>query len=89
MSYQGHDKAKILSANQFIHKAAFVRGFNEVKKGIPMDYNAYSNDMFHACLYEYGRLFGCIFNGNLKDGKKVTYDAVIAFNNAARNGYIN
>lgn len=71
-------KTKDVSLKSIIHRAAFVRGFNEVKHGLPMDYDAYLNDSDDTndrWQYERGRLFAYGFNGSLKDGKRVTYEA--------------
>ncbi len=81
---QGVD-TKIMKSRQFIHSAPFVRGFKEVKNGVPMEYDAYDN-MFNSILYEYGRHFAHIYNGKLKNGKAVTLDAILAFQDAQRTG---
>lgn len=74
MTAQGFT-AKSLTAKQIIHKAPFVRGFKEVQDGIPMDYDAYCDSIVDREGYERGRMFGQIYKGPLKYGKKVTYDA--------------
>lgn len=81
---QGYEK-KNVTAKSIIHKASFVRGFNEVKKGIPFNYQAYDDleDMEH---YERGRLFGCVYNDVLKYGKKVSLNAQYALYDAFNNG---
>lgn len=77
---QGY-REKTVTAKSVIHKAAFVRGFNDVKKGIPFDYDAYPTmvEMEH---YERGRMFACVFHGELKDGKRVLWSAQSALYDA-------
>lgn len=70
---QGY-KQKTSTAKSIIHKAAFVRGFNEVKKGIPFNYDAYPS-MVEMERYERGRMFAYSFHGDLKDGKRVLWSA--------------
>lgn len=82
-------KVKSVKLKSVMHRAAFVRGFNETQKGIPMDYDAYldvnSNDRWQ---YERGRLFGLIYKDRLKDGNKVRYDAIKNFSDAVFNRII-
>ncbi|CAB4130692.1 hypothetical protein UFOVP122_20 [uncultured Caudovirales phage] len=61
-----------------IRTAAFVRGFNEVKKGKPIEYDAF-RDSNKQWDYERGRQFALLFNGALKNGAKVTYNAELMF----------
>lgn len=69
------------TASSIMRSAAFVRGFKEVRKGIPMDYDAFSDprDRQNRWNYERGRLFGCIYSQALKDGARLKGDAVWAF----------
>ena len=69
---------KSVYPNQIIHPATFVRGFNEALKGIPMDYDAYNDNASDRESYERGRLFGMVFKGPLKIGKKASYQAQVA-----------
>lgn len=73
---QGYVKTST-TPKSIIHKAAFVRGFKEVKQGIPMDYDAY-DDITEMEHYERGRQFGCVYDGVLKYGKKVSIEAQYA-----------
>lgn len=59
-----------------IRSRAFVQGFNEVKAGKPLNYDAFldSNDQWN---YERGRQFALLFNGALKKGAKVTMSAAL------------
>lgn len=84
-------KTKTTSLKSVIHRASFVRGFNDVKKGLGMDYDAYTgpfDDTNDRWAYERGRLFGFLFNGRLKDGKRVTWEAQSAMNEAIYTGAI-
>lgn len=82
-------KTKSVSLRSVMHRAPFVRGFKEARKGIPMDYDAYlderTNDRWQ---YERGRLFGLMYTGKLKDGNRVCYDAINSFSDAVSRGII-
>lgn len=83
-------KTRMVKLNSVMHTAAFVRGFKEVLSGVPMDYDVYnehgaSNDRFS---YERGRMFGHVYKGKLKDGRRVTYNALNAMNDAVYNRVI-
>jgi hypothetical protein len=73
-----------------MRSAAFVRGFNEARKGIPMDYACYleRGEINTRWAYERGRLLGFIFQGPLKDGHAVRYTAVRAMADAHSAGLI-
>ena len=66
-----------------MRSAPFVRGFKEARAGKPLNYEAFpfTNDQWQ---YERGRAFALIFDGALKDGARLTYDARRAFHNALR-----
>jgi hypothetical protein len=85
MTAQGFT-VKTVTAKQIIHKAPFVRGFKEVQYGIPMDYDAYCDSIVDREGYERGRMFGQIYKGPLKYGKKVTNQAQSALCNAFYTG---
>jgi len=80
-------KTTSVSLQHVMSRKPFVRGFNDVHAGKPMDYDAYQalNDQWQ---YERGRLFGLIYTGKLKDGQRVRLEAQRAFNLAAREGSI-
>ena len=69
-------QTKNTTTTAVIRSAAFVRGFNEVRKGKPLDYDAFRdvNDQWN---YERGRQFALLFNGALKNGAKVTHSAAL------------
>jgi len=63
--------------------SAFVRGFNEVKKGKAFDYDAYEDPRERNATnkrwnYERGRLFGHVYSGPLKQGNKIDWSARLA-----------
>ena len=70
-----------------MRSAQFVRGFMEAKQGKPLQYDAYS-DTNPQWYYERGRLFGFMFEGNLKNGSKVTWPAIEAMEQAVISGAI-
>jgi hypothetical protein len=67
-----------------MRSGAFVRGFNEARKGKPMDYDCFSGhgDTNARWNYERGRLFGLLFSGPLKEGPRITFFAYVAFRDA-------
>jgi hypothetical protein len=69
-------QTKSTTTHAVIRSRAFVRGFNEVKAGKPLNYDAFldSNDQWN---YERGRQFALCFNGALKKGAKVTMSAAV------------
>lgn len=82
-------ETKHCSFKSIIYRASFIRGFNEVKHGIPMDYDVYTrngDDINDRWIYERGRLFGHYFNGSLKHGKRVTYEAQLAMSDMMYEG---
>lgn len=86
----GQVKTKSCSLKSIIYRASFVRGFNEVKKGVPMDYDAYTgphDDTNDRWAYERGRQFAYMFSGALKNGKTVTWDAQYVMGQAIYENY--
>jgi len=71
-------------------RAAFVRGFKEARKGLPMDYDCYGggHETNARWQYERGRQLGCIYFGELKRGARVTYAAEQAMQTAIYNQWI-
>jgi hypothetical protein len=64
--------------------AAFNLGFQEIRKGKPMKYDAFPHDCNAQWFYERGRLFACIFTGKLKHGNKLNNAAIEAMSEAIR-----
>jgi AAA+ superfamily predicted ATPase len=75
---------KIVTANSILRSKPFVRGFNEVKRGIALDPEAFRGYARDQWCYERGRQFGCLYNGPLKDGRNLIYDAQYAYHLASR-----
>jgi len=66
----------------------FVKGFNDKRKGKPMDYEAFPYDTNAQWDYERGRLFACIFQEPLKDGAKLRWQAQAAMVTALESGQV-
>ena len=64
-----------------MRSAAFMRGFNEARKGVAMDYDVFteSGETSKRWNYERGRLFGFVYAGAIKTGAKVNYDAIMRY----------
>jgi hypothetical protein len=62
-----------------IRSSAFVKGFTEVRKGKPLNYDAYPHETNKQWNYERGRQFALLFDGAIKKGAKVTYAAELMF----------
>lgn len=63
---------------------SFVRGFNDVQKGLPLDPEAYRDKPADQWRYERGRQFGCIYRGKLKQGNAILHDAAYAYSEGLR-----
>lgn len=57
----------------------FNRGFKEAQEGLPLDYDAYPNDEAAQWSYERGRQFGIVYQGKVKYGKEVSWNAINSF----------
>ena len=66
----------------------FVLGFNDKRKGKPLNYEAFLYDTNAQWDYERGRLFACIFDGALKNGAKLNWQAQIAMCEALESGAV-
>lgn len=60
-------------------RAAFVKGFQDVKKGRPFDYDIEAESQWS---YERGRLLATVYDGPLKEGRYVTPEAQRAYKDA-------
>ena len=80
-------QTKMVTLKSVMHTAPFNRGFKEALAGKPMDYNAYvdENDQY---AYERGRQFAALYNGAIKNNKKVSKNALYKMGEAVYNGYI-
>lgn len=77
----GQVPTRAIKITTIMRSAAFVRGFKEARKGVPMDYDAFSgaNETHNRWNYERGRQFGCVYASSLKEGARVKNDAVLAW----------
>ena len=74
----GQVKTRNVTFKSVMRSAAFMRGVREAHAGIPMDYEAYTNERLtdNRWNYERGRQFGLIYKGSIKDKARVRRDAV-------------
>ena len=72
-------QTKNTTTTAVIRSRAFVQGFNEVKAGKPLNYDAYPYDTNKQWDYERGRQFALLFNGKIKNGARVTHSAELMF----------
>lgn len=72
-------KTRSVKISAVMRSAAFMRGVNEARKGVPMDYDAYSKpaELPARWNYERGRQFGLVFDGDIKNGRTVRYEALL------------
>jgi hypothetical protein len=73
----GQVKTKTVTFKTVMRSAAFVRGVREAHAGIPMDYEAYTNERLtdNRWNYERGRLFGMTYPDDVKYKGRVRRDA--------------
>lgn len=77
---QGNAKTKPITCASIIRGKAFVEGFRDKHNGKPFNGDAYPlKQQWH---YERGRLFACIYSGELKQGNRILPTAVQALYNA-------
>lgn len=78
---RGNSMIRTVSLKSILSAAAFVKGFGHVRKGKPFEEIVEINKQW---AYERGRLFGCIYNGQLKNGRNVLSAAIYAYAEASR-----
>lgn len=66
----------------------FRLGYEEAKRGLPLDPDRYGANSNERWQYERGRQFAFIFDGTLKIGRQINYQAFYAFGNAVARGLI-
>jgi len=71
-------KTKTTTIKGIMRSAPFVRGFNEARTGVALDYDAYA-DTNQQWAYERGRQFGFLFDGPLKIGQSINLGAALQF----------
>lgn len=76
---------KTVTLKSVMRRASFVRGFNEARFGMPMDYAVYEKEERERWSYERGRLFGMVFKDTLKSGNAVRVEAIWAYARAIDN----
>lgn len=82
---EGNSHIRTQTWDELMGSAAFVKGFNDKRSGKPMEYDAFAGDPKQSAKqwhYERGRLFACIYDGQLKDGRRVTYAAKLSCSEA-------
>lgn len=86
----GQIPTRTIKITTIMRSAAFVRGFKEARKGVPMDYDAFSgkNEIPNRWNYERGRQFGFVYASTLKEGARVKNDTVLAWVSAKGNKWI-
>jgi hypothetical protein len=67
-----------------LNSKAFGIGYREALKGLPLRYEAFSDNSNEQWNYERGRLFAQVYKGKIKEGQRLTYQAQWAFANAIR-----
>lgn len=85
VTVRGNTRTTPITWKSLLGAAAFGKGFNEVRKGKPFDDTSIKSH--HQWNYERGRLFGCLYTGQIKSGRNVLtaaiYAAVEAFRDKA------
>ena len=79
-------KTRTVTLRSIISCAAFRKGYEEAKKGLPL-----ASDRFNYAdvwQYERGRQFAFCYNGRLKEGRQIRMDAVLAFQQAYNAGHV-
>jgi hypothetical protein len=73
-------KTRSITLKSIIRSAAFVKGYEEARKGLPPCGEAFPlSDVWN---YERGRQFAFCYDGRLKEGNRVRMDALYALSHA-------
>ena len=78
-------KTKTITFKTILRAKAFNQGVQDVRKGKPFNYDVPEADEWH---YIRGRHFAQIFDGNIKAGREISYDALCEFVQAWNRGLI-
>lgn len=78
-------RTKTITFKSILNAKAFNEGFQDARKGRPFNYNVPENDEWH---YIRGRHFAQIFDGQIKAGRSIRYDALYEFVQAWNRGFI-
>ena len=83
-------KQKLVTLKSIMRSAAFMRGYKEVCKGRPYDYDVFQagGETKQRWGYERGRQFALVYGGNVKDGARITYEAQDAMRDAFYNRWL-
>lgn len=79
-------KTRPITLRSIISCAAFRKGYEEAKKGLPLASDKYS--YAEVWNYERGRQFACLYDGRLKEGNRVRMDAMYALSGAMNAGHV-
>ena len=82
----GQVKTRVGTIRGALTRAAFMKGFREARKGLPLDYDVFTGpgETNSRWQYERGRQFALVFPGEVKRGNRVTYEAERAMHYAIR-----
>jgi hypothetical protein len=69
-------KTRTITLRSIISCAAFRKGYEEAKKGLPINSDGF--DYKNVWQYERGRQFAFCYDGRLKEGNRVRIDALHA-----------
>jgi len=79
-------KTRTVTLRSIITNAAFRKGYEEAKKGLPLAADGF--DYKTVWQYERGRQFAFCYDGRLKEGNRVRMDALYALGGAMNAGYV-
>ena len=79
-------KTRTVTLRSIISCAAFRKGYEEAKKGVPLAADGF--DYKTVWQYERGRQFAFCYDGRLKDGNRVRMDALYALSGAMNAGHV-
>jgi len=79
-------KTRPVTLKSIISCAAFRKGYEEAKKGLPINSDVFTyKDVWQ---YERGRQFAFCYDGRLKEGNRVRMDALYALGGAMNAGHV-
>jgi hypothetical protein len=82
----GNATTRTVTLRSIINCAAFRKGYEEAKKGLPLAADGF--DYKTVWQYERGRQFAFCYDGRLKDGNRVRIDALYALGGAMNAGHV-
>lgn len=81
-------QTKVVTIQSIMRSVAFNVGFKEAQQGIPLDYDRYANDGKKQWEYERGRQFAMVYDGSVKNGKKLITRAIMNYHHAVMSKYV-